>query len=522
MTQRYWLLLYDFGFPSPWQNYRQPFSWSICNGPQRLPTFPWAPVYQFQFQPNAPPISSAPPPPVQEGEEHSGANDESTTKETNQPFTPVAAAIRADNEEADKSEPYSSDGGKCSYRMAITKSYRSSLKPVDNTTAAYSGVSEAESLTKDDDGDDGAMEEVARLQEEKKSLEHKVAESELCLTEAQTKLEGMNCEKNELSANVSQSRVDPSSEIKIGEFQKLLEQIQSELNKLSSANREISLTSSLQHARMSNLESKVEELQKLLTQTQMDLDKKNNDIAEAKATISRVQNEHCLQQQIKKAEESKYQSSIDPTDTITTPELESLKSKNNQLHRSLVDLEILSDNEIVEEIAPESEVNDSSADEVVPSPSKNSPEEVTEFMAMRKSNRPSSALVWARQTRGGYEHHAFLIDKTSSDEAKVWIKCGSNGEEELLPKSFVRELPNRSRSIKSVVNTAAADNENDDTEIAPGSPAVHHDSNDMQGGAVTDDGYTLDVELTEEEKIEKKKIGTNKDGEFLALSMSFE
>jgi hypothetical protein len=60
--------------------------------------------------------------------------------------------------------------------------------------------------------------------------------------------------------------------------------------------------------------------------------------------------------------------------------------------------------------------------------------------------------------------------------------------------------------------------------MAPESPAVlpDHDSDDVQGGALTDDGYVPDVELTEEEKIEKKKIRTIEDGEFLALSMSFE
>jgi hypothetical protein len=58
-----------------------------------------------------------------------------------------------------------------------------------------------------------------------------------------------------------------------------------------------------------------------------------------------------------------------------------------------------------------------------------------------------SELVWARQTRSGDKHPAFLIDKVSIDEATVWIKWDSNGKEELLPKSFVRsKLPKRNRS----------------------------------------------------------------------------
>lgn len=64
-----------------------------------------------------------------------------------------------------------------------------------------------------------------------------------------------------------------------------------------------------------------------------------------------------------------------------------------------------------------------------------------------------SAFVWARQTHCGDEHPAFLIDKVSSDEAKVWIKWDSNRKEELLPKSFVRsELPKRNRSASNTVS----------------------------------------------------------------------
>jgi hypothetical protein len=220
---------------------------------------------------------------------------------------------------------------------------------------SYSGVSEAESLTKDDDDDDDALEEVARLQEEKKSLENKVVELQQSLNQTQTKLESVIC-KNELSATAPQSRVDHSSELKIVELGNLLEQKQSELDKLSTANLEISLKfsslqteydtlnkpSSLQQARISNLESKVEELQKLLTRTQLDLDKKINDIAEAKATIIRVQSERdSLQQQLIQAEESMHQTSLDSADKITTPALESMKVKNNQLQNSLADLESL-------------------------------------------------------------------------------------------------------------------------------------------------------------------------------------
>jgi chromosome segregation ATPase len=220
---------------------------------------------------------------------------------------------------------------------------------------SYSGVSEAESLTKDDDDDDDALEEVARLQEEKKSLENKVVELQQSLNQTQTKLESVIC-KNELSATAPQSRVDHSSELKIVELGNLLEQKQSELDKLATANLEISLKfsslqteydtlnkpSSLQQARISNLESKVEELQKLLTRTQLDLDKKINDIAEAKATIIRVQSERdSLQQQLIQAEESMHQTSLDSADKITTPALESMKVKNNQLQNSLADLESL-------------------------------------------------------------------------------------------------------------------------------------------------------------------------------------
>jgi hypothetical protein len=104
---------------------------------------------------------------------------------------------------------------------------------------------------------------------------------------------------------------------------------------------------------------------------------------------------------------------------------------------------------------------------------------------------------------------------------------GSSSYPMVMTKSYRRS------SLKSVDNVAAADNEINDRELAPESSALRpeHTStkepidlmgsdNDVQGGALTDDGYVPDVELTEEEKIEKKKVRTIEDGEFWSLFIS--
>ena len=254
------------------------------------------------------------------------------------------------------------------------------IEEIDVAIVSSSLVEDAESLTQDSEDDD-----IAKLQMEKESLQKQVNSMQQLLSTKQSELDTMTREMSSLP----QAREDRSSEMKIDELQHLLDhkqsdldrlatenqtitsklcnadqllaQKQSQLDKLSSENQELTSQlsqvqhkyedlnsrqlSSLQQARVSHLESKLEELQKVLTRTQLDLEKKSRENDTMAAILSQAQNERdSLKQQLSTIQESNHKANENHgrVDQSANPEaVEALQMKNNQLTKSLADLETL-------------------------------------------------------------------------------------------------------------------------------------------------------------------------------------
>jgi DNA repair exonuclease SbcCD ATPase subunit len=145
----------------------------------------------------------------------------------------------------------------------------------------------------------------------------------------------------------------------VGELQQLLSKTQSDLEKLTLQNQELSTnlskiqneqdqlttrqTSSLQQAKkMSDLESRVKELQQLLTQKQSDLEKNRSESEEISSNLSRVQKERdALQTELATAQQENDQRADNTKNPRSNATLESMQKKNDQLHNSLADIESL-------------------------------------------------------------------------------------------------------------------------------------------------------------------------------------
>ena len=252
------------------------------------------------------------------------------------------------------------------------------IEEIDVAIVSSSLVEDAESLTQDDEDDD----DIVKLQLEKESLQNQVKDLQQLLSTKQSELDTMAKETRILP----QAREDTLSEMKIDELQHLLEDKQSDLDRLTTENQAVAsklsnadqlltrtqlqldkLTSenqglnsqlsrlqlehedikgrqisSLQQARVSHLESKLEELQKVLKRTQLELEKKSRGNETMTTILSQAQNERdLLKEQLVAIQESTERANHEGIDKPATPEVEELQNKNNQLTKSLADLETL-------------------------------------------------------------------------------------------------------------------------------------------------------------------------------------
>lgn len=187
--------------------------------------------------------------------------------------------------------------------------------------SSYSVVSADESLTKDEID----YQELERREAEVAKIE---VENELLVKEVDQLRQSLS----------SVQKLLTQKEIENEDFSMKLSKFQTESNNLQGQQQ-----SSLQNAiKQSRLESKVEELQKLLNRTQLDLENKSREKQDLLSSLSQLHNEK------KSIQEDNIHSSLRTTDRTPNAAVVTLQVKNEQLQKSLNELEVLHRNLCVE------------------------------------------------------------------------------------------------------------------------------------------------------------------------------